>query len=200
MCNRIIWINGAFGSGKTVTAAELNRRLPASYIYDPENIGFFLRKNTPFETGRRYKDFQDDPLWQKFNYEIIIDIICSYNGILIIPMTIIKPEYYIKLIGLLRENGIHIDHCILGADRKTLMRRHRSRLDFKDSWAAQKLDACIEAFSNPIFDGYFDTTHMTVKQQAEHIAKKSGLALLPDRRPALLRRFHRLITQIKHIR
>lgn len=168
--SRIIWINGAFGSGKTVTAAELHRRMPASFIYDPENIGFFLRKNTPSETGKRFMDFQDDPLWQKFNYEIIKDIIYSYSGILIIPMTIIRPEYFHKLIGLLREDGIRVDHFILGADRKTLMHRQKSRLDFKSSWAAQKLDACIEAFSDPVFDGYIDTTHMTAEQQAETIA------------------------------
>ena len=44
----ILWINGAFGSGKTTTAYELHRRLkPLSYVYDPENVGYFLRKNEP---------------------------------------------------------------------------------------------------------------------------------------------------------
>ena len=35
----IIWINGAFGSGKTNVAYELNRRIESSYVYDPEEIG-----------------------------------------------------------------------------------------------------------------------------------------------------------------
>ena len=39
----IIWLNGAFGAGKTQTAYELHRRLPGSYVYDPENAGFFMR-------------------------------------------------------------------------------------------------------------------------------------------------------------
>ncbi|HBD65376.1 MAG TPA: tunicamycin resistance protein, partial [Clostridiales bacterium] len=43
----IIWINGAFGSGKTQTANELHRRIKNSYVYDPENIGFFIRDNIP---------------------------------------------------------------------------------------------------------------------------------------------------------
>ncbi len=43
----IIWINGAFGSGKTQTAYELHRRLDGSYVYDPENAGYFIRKNLP---------------------------------------------------------------------------------------------------------------------------------------------------------
>jgi adenylylsulfate kinase-like enzyme len=40
----IIWLNGAFGSGKTRTAYELHRRIPQSYIFDPENIGFCIRE------------------------------------------------------------------------------------------------------------------------------------------------------------
>jgi hypothetical protein len=200
----IIWINGAFGSGKTVTAAELERRLNDSgidaYIYDPENIGFFLRKNTPSETGGRYSDFQDDPLWRLFNHEIISDIRRSYNGVLIIPMTIIRPSYYRELIGLLREGGAKVDHYILGADRETLKRRQRSRFDFGASWAAAKLDSCIEAFSDPVFEGFIDTSAMTVEEQAEHIAASSGLRLLPDRAPAPLRFCRRIITQLRHIR
>ena len=43
----IIWINGSYGSGKTQTAYELQRRLDNSYVYDPENIGYFLDKNLP---------------------------------------------------------------------------------------------------------------------------------------------------------
>ena len=48
----IIWLNGAFGAGKTQTAYELRRRLPGSYVYDPENAGFFIRDNLPPGLGR----------------------------------------------------------------------------------------------------------------------------------------------------
>ncbi|AOO60311.1 hypothetical protein [Bacillus velezensis] len=43
----IIWINGAFGSGKTQTAFELHRRLKPSYVYDPEKMGFAMRSMIP---------------------------------------------------------------------------------------------------------------------------------------------------------
>ena len=58
----IIWINGAFGSGKTTCAYELHRRLPNSYVYDPENIGFVIRDNIPDEM--KQKDFQDYEQWR----------------------------------------------------------------------------------------------------------------------------------------
>ena len=38
----IIWINGAFGSGKTQAAYELCRRMRGAYVYDPENAGCFI--------------------------------------------------------------------------------------------------------------------------------------------------------------
>ena len=43
----LIWINGPFGGGKTVTAYELRRRLPGSVVCDPEHVGFGLRRMLP---------------------------------------------------------------------------------------------------------------------------------------------------------
>ncbi|MDR2177190.1 MAG: tunicamycin resistance protein, partial [Treponema sp.] len=63
----IIWINGAFGSGKTQTSFEINRRLKNSFVYDPENIGYFFRRNMPKEITEG--NFQDQILWRTFNYE-----------------------------------------------------------------------------------------------------------------------------------
>ena len=40
----VVWLNGAFGAGKTTCAFELNRRLADSYVFDPENAGYYIRK------------------------------------------------------------------------------------------------------------------------------------------------------------
>lgn len=45
----IIWLNGAYGSGKTTIAELLHERIFPSWIYDPEEIGDFFRKNLPKE-------------------------------------------------------------------------------------------------------------------------------------------------------
>jgi hypothetical protein len=123
----IIWINGAFGSGKTSAAYELNRRLPDSFVYDPENVGYFIRRNSPeaFSHG----DFQDIPLWREMNYETIKLIMtgCStvqaYAGTLIVPMTIVNPEYYDEIISKLRSDGFDVRHFILYASKNTILRR-----------------------------------------------------------------------------
>lgn len=60
----IIWVNGAFGSGKTQAAYELHRRIPNSYVYDPENAGYFIRDNLPADVKRG--DFQHYPMWREF--------------------------------------------------------------------------------------------------------------------------------------
>src|ERR1700733_6065013 len=57
----IIWINGAFGAGKTTLAEELSRRLPEAVLFDPEYVGYLLRHWVPVPTG----DFQDLPSWRE---------------------------------------------------------------------------------------------------------------------------------------
>jgi 2-phosphoglycerate kinase len=82
----IIWINGPFGVGKTQTAFELHARLPNSVVFDPEELGFALRKVTPrvLQTG----DFQDLPLWREFTQKAIEDVAQRFDGVIIVPMTL----------------------------------------------------------------------------------------------------------------
>ena len=65
----LIWINGAWGSGKTQTAAELCRRTEHSFFYDPEEVGYCLRKTTP--KALWHDDFQDNPLWRAMNITML---------------------------------------------------------------------------------------------------------------------------------
>jgi hypothetical protein len=57
----IIWINGAFGAGKTTLAEELSRHFPEAVLFDPEYVGYLLRHWVPVPTG----DFQDLPSWRE---------------------------------------------------------------------------------------------------------------------------------------
>ncbi|CAI7663318.1 unnamed protein product [Penicillium discolor] len=58
----IVMINGAFGSGKTSAAKMLQPLINNSMIYDPEEIGYMIRKLIPEEyreENERTDDFQD---------------------------------------------------------------------------------------------------------------------------------------------
>lgn len=114
----IIWINGAFGSGKTQTAYALHRRLPGSFVFDPENAGYYLRNNEPLSMQR--ENFQDERLWRFFNLEMLKAIALDYDGVILVPMTIINSAYYAEIIGGLRNAGIAVTHFVLSANRRTL--------------------------------------------------------------------------------
>ena len=88
----IIWLNGAFGAGKTTVASALCQRLPGSFCYDPENAGYFLRQNTP--ACLHTPDFQDTPLWRQINGLLLAQLAREYPGDIIIPMTLVSRSYW----------------------------------------------------------------------------------------------------------
>jgi len=194
----IIWINGAFGSGKTQTAFELNRRISNSFVYDPENLGFFISKNIP--SNMQKNDFQDYNAWRELNFSLIKYIESKYDGTLIIPMTIVNPEYFMEIIGSLRSHGIDIRHYTLMASKETLFRRLSSRGDGEESWGAKQIDRCLERLSDQIFKYHIDTENMSIEDAAAKIASMSNINLGPDKTGMLKRRFNRFIISLKHIR
>jgi len=67
----LIWINGAFGAGKTSVARELSRRFPDAMEFDPEQIGFMLRRM--IAARDRPSDFQDVDLWRELTVRTATD-------------------------------------------------------------------------------------------------------------------------------
>lgn len=194
----IIWINGAFGSGKTQTAYELHRRIADSYVYDPERIGFFLNRNIPNQI--RKQDFQDHHLWRQFNYSLLKQIASEYNGVIIVPMTVVIPRVFDEIVGRLRDDGLPVRHFVLWASRETLLKRLKSRGDFKNSWGAQHMDRCMEGLSDDAFLPRLTTDTLSVEQVAEQIAQMCGIELAPDSGGKLAKKLKRVVTQLKHIR
>ena len=193
----IIWINGAFGSGKTQAAYGLQRRIPNSYVYDPENVGFFIRKNIPPSINK--DDFQDYPMWRKFNYDMLDYISEHCSGHIIVPMTITDKQYYDEIIGTLSKK-YEGKHIILYAKKETFLQRLASRLEGKRSWAAQQIDRCIKSFSEDITEYKIYTDDLNIDQVIEQIAAVSTVTLSEDSRNNLRKRSDRFIVQCKHIR
>lgn len=193
----IIWLNGAYGSGKTTVAFELNKRFSKSFVYDPENLGSFIRHNIP---KNLHKDnFQDHDQWRYFNYDLLKYIAESYDGIIIVPMTIINIEYYQEIIERLKKDGVRLDHYILYANKKTLNRRLNKRLELGETFARVQMDDCIEFFDNVVTEYKIFTDQLNVDQVVNEIAQKSQLKLLQNR-SWLKRKLDRILTTFKHIR
>ena len=164
----IIWINGAFGVGKSKTAELLQCNLKKSHIYDPEQVGYFLWDNFPKEMCRN-GDFQDIPIWRSINFEIIKYLNYNFNGHLIIPMTIINPDYFCDIIGNLKKQGIKVYHFILTASKHTLINRLRNRGEQENSWPQQQIDRCLCAYDATIDGLKIDTDGISAEETAAKI-------------------------------
>lgn len=167
----IIWINGAFGSGKTSVAVEICEKLRNAFIYDPEQLGYFLWDNFPEEL-RRKTNFQHLPIWREFNYKILKHIHSNYNSIIVVPMTIYDKQYYDEIIGCLVKDKIDVRHFILSASKKTIINRLRQRGDSENSWAEQHIDKCLRAFEIDIIEEKINTEISCISKIAQEIILK----------------------------
>lgn len=172
----ICWINGAFGVGKTTTARALEKQWPGSYRFDPEQIGFMLRKVVPSEC--RTDDFQDLPLWRELTVASVTNLAQNCNRPIIIPMTLVNEDYFDEIVGSLRRRGVDVRHFTLVASRATLSKRIRRRLLLPQAkrWVRAQMERCVSALESPLFEVHVQTDNRTVQEIVNEIR-----AQLPDR-------------------
>ncbi len=199
----LLWINGAFGAGKTQTAYALSRRLPGAYVYDPENLGFFLRDNLPATLGT--DDFQDYPQWREWNCAMLTYMAEHYTGDILIPMTVTDSGYFHEMTDTLATRFV-FRHVILTAEKETIKRRLHGRGERKNCWAEQQMDRCMAAFGVAYGEnGYLPgdrilTDGLTVEEVAETVASLAGLTLIPDNRSRMQRMWDRKVVWLRHVR
>ena len=172
----IIWINGAFGSGKTSVAEAIKNKINNSFIYDPEQVGYFLWHVFPDDMKRKC-NFQHIAIWRELNYKILKHISDSYNGIIIAPMTIYIKQYYDEIIGSLVKDDVTVKHFILSATKQTIINRliQRGNPDNENDWARQHIDKCINAFETDILEEKIFTDDKNADDVAIEIIKLSKL-------------------------
>lgn len=170
----ILWINGAFGSGKSSVAEEISKRLNKAFIYDPEQVGYFLWDNFPDEMKRK-GNFQHLQIWREFNYKILKHIANNFDGIIIVPMTIYVKKYYDEIIGNLISDAIVVNHFILSATKPTIIERLIQRGETEDGWAAQHIDMCLNAFNTDISEQKINTEFKSINEIVSEIISLSNL-------------------------
>ena len=207
----LLWINGPFGGGKTQTAHEIRRRLPGSFLSDPEHVGFALHRMTP---PALRGDFQDLASWRQGVVEVLDRALTGHDGVVVVPMTVVEPAYFREIVGGLRDRGHDVRHFALLAERETVVRRlservigHAARFALgreaslrRESFALRVLDRCLERLREPEFAEHVWTDHVTVAQVADRIAASAGLTLTPNTDGRLRGRVRRTWTSVKHIR
>jgi len=126
----IIWINGAFGAGKTALAEELHRRLPGALVYNPEDVGIMLWKWLP-PNG----DFQHLPSWRDLVVSTALALRRHHADTLIVPMSLVRAAYRTEILTALTGAGEDVLHVFLEADAAVLRRRLDARMPTPgDEW------------------------------------------------------------------
>lgn len=200
----LIWINGAFGAGKTHTAHELHRRLPDGHVADPELLGFAMHKMLP---ACARADFQDLPGWRAAVVATLRTAERAAAGPLIVPMTIVRDDYFDQIIGALRAE-MEVRHYTLMASPATLHKRLRSRLEAigarvfggDETWAMRQIDRCVTALESPRYATHVPTDDHTLDEVVETVAAAAGLTLVAPRLSPLRAQIRRLEVAARHIR
>jgi AAA domain len=201
----LIWINGAFGAGKTWTAHKLQRRLGTGHVADPELLGFAMHKMLP---KRARIDFQALPQWRGAVVATLIQAEATTDGPLIVPMSLVRDEYFDEIIGGLRSGGVDVRHYALIATPETLRKRLRLRSGYligralgrDETWAIQQIDRCVSALSNARYITHIATDHRSADEVVELIAADAGLELVRPRLSTAREQVHRLEVGLRHVR
>ncbi len=173
----IIWLNGPVGVGKNIVAYELNRRLSASILYRPDNIGALLKKQLPAEL--LLDNFQDYPEWRQWNYQLLRKISLQTSQTVIVPMRLSNATYFDEIIGKLQAAQIDVRHYTLTATPEVIKKRLQKRGDLHNQFMLSKISTTDQMDSEIEFPTILDTSTLTVPEIADKIAKDCALRIKP---------------------
>ena len=149
-----IWLNGAFGVGKTTVAEFLVERIDGATLSDPEVIGEMLRELLP--APWQEDDWQDISLWRKLTREAIAGLVDEGRAPLVVPMTLVRPDYFDEIVGGLRRSGVDVRHFALVARSETLLARLGARDAESNKWARDGVVDCVASLADPRFAEHVD--------------------------------------------
>ncbi|MFC8198728.1 NUDIX domain-containing protein [Streptomyces sp. NPDC060006] len=181
----VVWINGAFGAGKTTTARELIDLIPNSTLFDPEIIGAGLTQLLPAKRLAEVGDFQDLPIWRRLVVDTAAAMLAELGGVLVVPMTLLRQEYRDEIFGGLASRRIAVRHVLLAPAETILRERIAGREvppDLPDGemrvrqWSYDHIEPYRAALSNwltvdahPVDNGTL-TPHETAVRVAEAVS------------------------------
>ncbi|MEZ3362940.1 tunicamycin resistance protein [Escherichia coli] len=89
-------------------------------IFDPEEIGFVVKETVPMPASG---DYQDLPLWRGLTIAAVREIRRNYSQDIIIPMTLVHPDYLTEILDGVRRIDDQLLHIFLTLNEDLL--RHR---------------------------------------------------------------------------
>lgn len=176
----IIWLNGAFGAGKTTLAAELQRRIPDAVVFNPEDVGLVL-----WRWLEQNDDFQDLPSWRELVVATAVSLLRHHADTLIVPMSLVRDAYREEILGGLADAGEEVLHVFLEADARVLRARLAARVDIPEDraaneaareWALSRIDlALVAAAHQPTGTLMLRSDALTPAQLADEVLATARL-------------------------
>ena len=141
-----MFVNGAFGVGKTSVARVLAKRLPRAFVYDPELLGIALQRVT------HVADFQDLRVWRRLT-TLAIRIAHRLRANVIVPMAFSNVDYLNEIRAPLQ--SIHV--CLV-APLDVVQQRIRTRNHRDEEWQSRRAAECCDAHRDAAFAIHVDAT------------------------------------------
>jgi hypothetical protein len=175
----IVWVNGAFGSGKSTLVDELRPRWPGALVYDPEMVGYVLREIVEVPTG----DFQDLRLWRRQVANLAVGLVEEYRRPVLVPMTLVNPGYVGEIFSTLKDAGIDVHHFFLKVSREVLEKRIDGRIHAPGDpereervrrWCKDRIEPCMAAADTLPSDTVFLDGELTPQELADQLLARIG--------------------------
>lgn len=171
----IIWLNGAFGAGKTTAAQELVDLLPGSVLYDPELVGGTLGMMLPKERLALVGDYQDLPSWRRLVVDTAAALLSELSGPLVAPMSLLSQDYRDEIFGGLAARRIPVQHFHVHVEetflRERINQRRATEGEVVRSWSLGHLPQYAAALPWITSDAYtVEASRLTPRQTAEQVA------------------------------
>ncbi len=170
-----VLLNGAFGIGKTTVARELLPRLPRSAIFDPEWIGFVLRRIP----GYARSDYQHLAAWRRLSIAGA-RAVGAFRPTVIVPMAFSELRYLDEVRAGLASSGRPVLHFCLTAPLDVVQGRLAGRGepagDPSFAWVHRRAAECCQAHEDPRFEVHVPAADADAQTLAAHLANRIGAA------------------------
>jgi hypothetical protein len=126
----------------------------------------------------------------------------------IVPMSLVRDDYFDEIVGGLRGRGVEVRHYALTATPETLRKRLRQRsayvlgrvLGRDETWAIQQIERCVATLAADRYARHVSTDSATIDEVVESIAHDAELTLTAPRLWAPQYQLRRLAVGVRHIR
>lgn len=116
----IVWLNGAFGAGKSTTAKALVALAPRLRLFDPEWVGYLLRANL---SDHEFTDFQQLRPWRTLVPVVAAEVADFTGQDLVAVQTVLDEGYWAELHTGMTGLGHRVAHVLLDAPADVLHAR-----------------------------------------------------------------------------